>query len=773
MTSFDVLNAICRQNLEAFTCKAFGVIEPGTEFEYNWHLGCISEHLEALYNLEIQDLIINIAPRTLKSVHVAQIYPAWVLGKDPSHQFINASYAHTLAERNVMRTRQIINSEWYQQLFDGVEISADQNQKDYFTTTKAGQYKGTGIGGTITGFGCNSLLIDDPINPKEAVSDTIRLNAISEIRSTLFSRFNEYKKRRFCMIMQRLHDADPTGDLMKDGGYTVLKLPAYAPQRIQIDFRGKSWGMEEGSYLTPRLDKEALDKLKVDLGTYHFCTPKESPILMADLSLKPIGKIEIGDKVIGFTTNVDAKKEGERFSRRHLEITEIKDISKSIRDVVKVTLDSGKVIRCTPDHRWYTKRSPKDKTHKMYDVAKIGRALMRVCDPDISDLAGEDLKKAGWLAGFFDADGSAVINNKNCLISFTQGTGRNLLLCEKLEETLTHFGFTYNYDERIRSDNKSTNHKIRTYYLTGDTMKNAQKLLHVIGVSKWRDRIERGILCSGFIKSKEKVVSIEPDGEDLVYGLTTTTGNYIVWGLASSNSGQYMQEPIPIGGGEFKEEWIQLYNPQGIKPREMNLVILCDPAGGEEINKKKRKLSDWSVFDVIGLAPDNNYYWLDGIRDRLNPTERVETLFMLHRKWNGLTGKPPKVGYEKYGMMTDTHYIKEKQNVDAYHFPLVELGGAMQKEERIRRLIPDMENGRWYFPQSLLYIDGEGLSFDLVKEFLNEMSTFPRARHDDLMDAKSRIYEKELNMVFPRPKAGIVERAARSRSSGQSDWRDF
>ena len=88
---------------------------------------------------------------------------------------------------------------------------------------------------------------------------------------------------------------------------------------------------------------------------------------------------------------------------------------------------------------------------------------------------------------------------------------------------------------------------------------------------------------------------------------------------------------------------------------------------------------------------------------------------MLHRKWNAASGKPPKVGYEKYGMMTDTHYIRTKQEADGYHFPLIELGGPMQKEERIRRMIPDMQCGRWYFPRRVDYVDGAGRKFDLVK----------------------------------------------------------
>lgn len=506
----DALKAFCREKFDAFSQRAFRVIEPGTAFEYNWHIGCISEHLQALWDGEIQDLIINEPPRCLKSVQVAQLYPAWGMGRDPSHQFIGASYAHSLAERNVMKCRQVIQSDWYRELFDKTKISDDMNKKDYFTTTLNGQYKGTGIGGTITGFGCHTLLIDDPINPREAVSDVIRINAIDEIRSTLFSRFNDYKKRRLALIMQRLHDADPTGELLKDKGYYHLKLPAYAPQRIQIDLRGMSWVMEAGDYLTPRLDKESLDKLRNDLGEYHF-------------------------------------------------------------------------------------------------------------------------------------------------------------------------------------------------------------------------------------------------------------------------SGQYGQEPVPIGGGDFKEGWIQYYAQGAIRPREMNIVILVDPAGGEDLNRKKRKLSDWTAFMVVGLAPDNNYYLLDIIRDRLNPTDRIDTLFMLHRKWNELSGKPPKVGYEKYGMMTDTHYITEKKKVDAYNFPLIELGGTMGKEERIRRLIPDMQNGRWYFPQSLIYVDSEGRRFDLVQELINsEMPTFPRARFDDMLDALSRIYEADLSMVFPKPKVGMVEKAIRvQRVTQASDWKNF
>lgn len=509
VTDYEALQALCRTRFGAFTRKAFGIIEPGTDFEANWHIDCVAEHLEACYRGEIQRLIINIPPRSLKSFSVAQAFPAWVMGLQPTQKFIMASYAYSLAEDNVRKCRTIMRDDWYKDTFKNTIISADQDQKHHFETTQGGMYYGAGIGGTIIGKGADYILLDDPLNPKEAMSDTVRINTISEIRSTLFSRFNDKRTGRFILIMQRLHEGDPTGDLLKDGGYVHLKLPAIAHKKVQVSLGDKTWGMEANDLLFPkRLTAEILEQTRKDMTELHF-------------------------------------------------------------------------------------------------------------------------------------------------------------------------------------------------------------------------------------------------------------------------AGQMLQEPVPVGGGEFKESWLQWYQPGGIKPKEMNIVILVDAAGGEDLNKKKKKTSDWTVMDVIGLAPDNNYYLLDRIRDRLNPTERIDTLFVLHRKWNGLTGKSPKVGYEKYGMMTDTHYIREKQRTDAYNFPLVELGGQTMKEERIRRLIPDMQNGRWYFPPTMLYVDNEGRKFDLIEEMKGEMASFPRARWDDILDTMSRIYEPELFMTFPKIKQNMVQRAYSSVQPQEDTWENY
>lgn len=215
-------------------------------------------------------------------------------------------------------------------------------------------------------------------------------------------------------------------------------------------------------------------------------------------------------------------------------------------------------------------------------------------------------------------------------------------------------------------------------------------------------------------------------------------------------AGQYQQRPAPLGGGEFKQENIQYYYEEP-SAREMNIYILVDPA------HSKKKASDWTAMVVIGLASDNNYYLLDVIRDKFNPTERIDALIKLHKKWNKLSGKPPVVGYERYGRDSDSHYIKIAQEKLNYRFHIIDLGGTMNKLDRIRRLIPIFEEKRFYFPRTIPYVNYTKDRRDLVKDLIDqEMMLFPVATHDDVIDAMARICDEELYPTFPQLKEVIV-----------------
>jgi predicted phage terminase large subunit-like protein len=205
----------------------------------------------------------------------------------------------------------------------------------------------------------------------------------------------------------------------------------------------------------------------------------------------------------------------------------------------------------------------------------------------------------------------------------------------------------------------------------------------------------------------------------------------------------YQQEPRPLEGAEFKRTWISRYN---VAPKKMNKVILVDPAGDpSKTATTKRKKSDRTVMWVVGLASDGNAYLLDGVVDRLGLTQRADKLFALHKKH-----KPMQVRYERYGMMGDIAHIQHEMEQRQYRFKIHEVAGAVEKNARIRRLIPWFEGGRLWFPQQLKYTDQQDVERDLVQDLIEvEYSTFPVGRYDDGMDALARLDEPNLSLPWP------------------------
>lgn len=414
-------------------------------------------------------------------------FPAWGFNQDPSTKFMLTSFKFPLAKRMARQTKAIIESSWYQDLCPHVRISNQQNEKHYFETTAKGHYYSAAMS-SVTGEGADIQICDDPLNPDEAASPIQRQNAIDTIRGTLFSRFNDPRTGRFILIMQRLHEQDPTGDLLKDEGWYHLKLPAEAKgKNFSYAINGKEWTMTDGELLFPtRFTREVLDKKAQEMGAYNY-------------------------------------------------------------------------------------------------------------------------------------------------------------------------------------------------------------------------------------------------------------------------AGQMLQEPAPIGGGEIKKEHIQYFASTAFDTKPCNVYILVDPAKGNEDAIKND--NDYTAMAVWALAPDQNYYLVDGIRERLNPTERIDKLFELHRKWNKLGGRPPKVGYEDIGMQADLHYINEKQAADSYRFPLTPLPPKgmrrLSKIQKIRRLIPIIERGQVWLPNDIFYTDHKGLPRNFMSDIVEEeLLLFPFAPHDDFLDAMAMLID--MNPIFPK-----------------------
>lgn len=211
---------------------------------------------------------------------------------------------------------------------------------------------------------------------------------------------------------------------------------------------------------------------------------------------------------------------------------------------------------------------------------------------------------------------------------------------------------------------------------------------------------------------------------------------------------QILQDPKAEDAMGFHPDWVKHFDAapyqRGEKPwpQEWNYYLICDPAG------EKKKENDYTVMAVIGLGPDNNYYLVDGIRDRLNLKERTAKLFSLTRKYH-LAGD---VGYEKYGKDSDIEHILEKMEDSNWRFGIKALGGGQPKNDRIRKLVPVFSEGRFFLPYELHFIDHEGKSQDFITQLINdEYLPFPVGVHDDMIDCISRIRDPAFGAVFPDP----------------------
>jgi len=264
-----------REHLGPFIKKTFTTVDPGADFMDAWYIDLIAEYLEAVYYDEIINLVINMPPRFLKSISVTIGFPAWGLGQNPSLQILAASYSEKLSMKHNVDTRLVVKSDWYQQTFPEVMLAGDQNEKAKFQTTKRGHRIATSVGGTATGEGGNILILDDPINPKKALSDTERATANDWVDQTWSTRKNNPKKSHEIIVMQRLHVNDTTGHVLgKDPDkWKHLVLPQEAEKRTIVIFpRSKKKIIRRAKDLLhpERMGVTEVDAIKKRLGTYGF-----------------------------------------------------------------------------------------------------------------------------------------------------------------------------------------------------------------------------------------------------------------------------------------------------------------------------------------------------------------------------------------------------------------------------------------------------------------------------------------------------------------------
>jgi phage terminase large subunit-like protein len=269
----------CRNDFHFYIQKAWKIVEPGKNFVDNWHIGLICETLEAVTRGEVQNLIINIPPRHMKSLLVSVFWPTWMWTHSPEVRWLTGSYSELLATRDALKSRRIIQSAWYQQLFGDVfQLRSDQNMKNRYENDQTGYRLAFSLGGALTGEGGDIIVVDDPLKAQDADSEVMRERANEIYDGTVSTRGNDPKTTRRVIIMQRLHENDLTGHIlekMKEEGanqYEHICLPTeYEANRFYSSIGLSDPRESAGSLLWPkRFGEKENSAAKVDLGARGY-----------------------------------------------------------------------------------------------------------------------------------------------------------------------------------------------------------------------------------------------------------------------------------------------------------------------------------------------------------------------------------------------------------------------------------------------------------------------------------------------------------------------
>lgn len=493
----------------------------------------------------------------------------------------------------------------------------------------------------------------------------------------------------------------------------------------------------------------------------RYCTIGPSRILMADWSHKAIEDVRIGDTVVGWEL-----RGGKRWLRPAMVVNRGVHPDQPVN---RYTLANGRSVTCTEDHRWW--RGPWGSGAEYQPLAlpraREGRSN-RICQPRGTMAKLHELlvptdrdegREAGWLAGFFDGEGTIKRNpiHPSGTVCITQ-TMHNPGLIEETRRVLRALGFEWSESwhspskGNVAASKSATNQSEwadRCVFAVNGGWRERYRFLAEIAPA--RSEKLAATLFGQLTTVRHKLETVDPAGDADVHWLETETGNYVVEGFCSSNSfgdtygviaergvlktriypatdtGSLDGKPVllsperweevkksqtstvaaqmllnPIAGNEaiFRVEW---FRPYEVRPPILNVYIMVDPSRG------RTRRSDRTAIAVIGVDAGGNKYLLDGIRHRMKLSERWEHLKRLYRKWqpeNCPGVQLIKVGYERYGQMSDDEVIREWMIRDKVEFVLEELSypseGQHSKADRIERMEPDFKNGRFYLP-ALIY----------------------------------------------------------------------
>ena len=259
------------RNFADFIAAAWEHVDPAP-FMPNWHIKTLADHLQDVFEVGGQKLLINICPGSAKSKIVSVLFPAWVWARDARKRIISASHSEELAIRDAAEHRKLIKSEWFQRYWR-VEMEPDQDGKSSFSNNSMGFRKANPIG-SMTGHRGNIVIVDDPHSVKGAESDVVRASVVHNFLGAVMNRLNEPSEDSIIVVMQRLHEDDVAGVILSkpELGFDHLCIPLFADGEVRKPTRigWVDWRAEGDNMFPQRFTPKYIAEQQSALGPFRF-----------------------------------------------------------------------------------------------------------------------------------------------------------------------------------------------------------------------------------------------------------------------------------------------------------------------------------------------------------------------------------------------------------------------------------------------------------------------------------------------------------------------
>lgn len=303
----SLIRSTCKESFYEFV-KEFWDTIIADEPVWNWHIKYICDEIQKVCETMLAgkrkeyDLLINVSPGSTKSTIASVMLTPWLWTRRPSIKMLNGSFTQDLSLDLSQKSRRVVQSEKYQRVF-GINLRDDQNAKSYWENEDGGNRRSASTGADVIGKHADIIVVDDPLNPKGAASEKIIKEAKTWLDSSLFTRVTKRGVTPFIMIMQRLHQEDPSGiwiqrdkDRTGKGNKSRLKhicIPAEITDDVKPRHLRRKY--KNGLMDPNRLPKDVLEDERM-VGEFHYASQfLQSPVPLTGGMFK-VGQIELFDE---------------------------------------------------------------------------------------------------------------------------------------------------------------------------------------------------------------------------------------------------------------------------------------------------------------------------------------------------------------------------------------------------------------------------------------------------------------------------------------------